>query len=56
VLLTEESWGTVLQFLPAILSTPSQTGVNIALKASVGSSTADTVKLLNFTVLRYPSN
>jgi hypothetical protein len=55
-ILTEESWGTSLQFLPAILTAPSQNGVEVALKASVGSSTADTVTLLNFTVLRYPSN
>jgi hypothetical protein len=54
--LTEESWGTVSQFLPAILTSPTQAGVTLALKASVGSSTADTVTLLNFTVLRYPSN
>ena len=55
-LITEESWGTVLQFLPAVLSVATQNGVELSLAASVGSSTADTVSLLNFTVLRYPSN
>ena len=55
-LLTEQSWGTVLQFLPAVLAAPPQSGVNVALKASVGSSTADSVQLVNFTVLRYPAN
>jgi hypothetical protein len=55
-IVTEESWGTVLQFLPAVLSVAAQNGVQVSLSASVGSSTADTVQLLNFTVLRYPSN
>jgi hypothetical protein len=55
-LLTEQSWGTVLQFLPAVLAAAPQTGVNVSLKASVGSSTADSVQLVNFTVLRYPAN
>ena len=55
-LITEESWGTVLQFLPAVLSVARQNGVEVSLAASVGTSTADTVSLLNFTVLRYPSN
>jgi hypothetical protein len=55
-ILTTESWGTVLQFLPAILTSATQNGVQVSLAASVGSSTSDSVRLVSFTVLRYPSN
>ena len=55
-LITVESWGTVLQFLPGVLSAPAQNGVTISLSASAGTSTTDSVQLTNFTVLRYPAN
>jgi hypothetical protein len=55
-ILTEQSWGTVSPFLPAILTSATQNGVTVALAASVGSSTADSIRLVSFTVLRYPSN
>jgi hypothetical protein len=55
-LLTVQSWGTVLQFLPGVLNAPLQNGVGISLSATAGASTTDSVQLANFTVLRYPAN
>jgi hypothetical protein len=55
-LLTVQSFGSVLQFLPSVLASPLQNGVQVALKASAGASLTDTVQLANFTVVRYPAN
>jgi hypothetical protein len=53
--ITTESWGTVLPFLPAILSSSSQSGLKVDLLGKVDAG-ADTVAVTNFTVLRYPGN
>lgn len=55
-LITVQSWGTVLAFLPGVVAAPPLSGVDVSLKASVGASTTDTVNLTSFTILRYPAN
>jgi hypothetical protein len=54
--LTVQSWGTVLPFLPAILSSPVQSGVKVDLRGQVTTAGHDTIGLSNYTVLRYPAN
>jgi hypothetical protein len=51
-----ESWGTVLPFLPGILSAPPQAGLEVAFRAALLQAGPDTVTLTNYTVLRYPGN
>jgi hypothetical protein len=51
-----QSWGTVLPFLPGIVSSPAQADVQVALNASLLTPGSDSVSLTNFTVLRYPAN
>ena len=51
-----ESWGTVLPFLPAILSAPLQSGLQVNFKAALAHAGSDSVTLSNYTVLRYPGN
>ncbi len=53
--LSVESWGTVLTFLPGILTAPSQSGLTVALNGKVANG-ADTLTLSNYTVVRYPAN
>jgi hypothetical protein len=54
--LSVQSWGTVLSLLPAIVTSPVQSGVQISLHADVSTPGSDTVTLTNYTVLRYPSH
>jgi hypothetical protein len=54
--ITVQSWGTILPFLPAILNSPLQGGVRIALRASLSNPGSDMINLTNYTVLRYPAN
>jgi hypothetical protein len=51
-----ESWGTVLSFLPGILNTPAQTGLEVVFRAALSQVGPDSVTLTNYTVLRYPAN
>jgi len=55
-LITLQSWGTVLPFLPGILGAPLQNGVQLDLRGSVSHEGNDAVALSGFTVLRYPGN
>lgn len=54
--LSLESWGTVLPFLPGILSAPAQQGLEVTFHAALAAVGPDTVALANYTVLRYPAN
>ena len=56
VQLNVQSWGTVLPFLPAIVSSPLQSGLKIDLRGQMSAAGTDTIALSNFTVLRYPAN
>jgi len=51
-----ESWGTILPFLPGILSAPVQAGLEVTFKAALALVSPDSVTLTNYTVLRYPGN
>lgn len=51
-----ESWGTVLPFLPGILNSPLQAGLEVSFRAAMAQTGPDTVTLTNYTVLRYPGN
>jgi hypothetical protein len=53
---TVQSWGTVLSFLPGIVSAPLQSGVQVNLQAEMASAGSDSLTLTSYTVLRYPSN
>jgi hypothetical protein len=54
--LSLESWGTVLTFLPGILTAPAQAGLEVAFRAALLLEGTDTVTLTNYTILRYPGN
>jgi hypothetical protein len=54
--ISTESWGTVLPFLPGILSAPTQPGLQVNFRASLANAGSDSVSLTNYTVLRYPGN
>jgi hypothetical protein len=54
--LTTQSWGTVLAFLPGIVNAPVQNGVKVDLLGSLSKEGSDSIRLTNFTVLRYPGN
>ena len=54
--LSVESWGTVLPFLPGILSAPAQSGLEVVFRAALSTAGTDTVTLTNYTVVRYPGN
>jgi hypothetical protein len=56
VQISAESYGTVLTFLPAIVSTPVQDGLQVNFKAAMAAGGGDVVSLTNYTVLRYPGN
>lgn len=56
VQISTESWGTVLPFLPGIVNSPPQSGLEISFLGSLAKSTSDTLTLTNYTVLRYPGN
>jgi hypothetical protein len=53
---TVQSWGTVLAFLPGILSAPAQNGVKVDLLAALSRAGSDSIALTSYTVLRYPRN
>jgi hypothetical protein len=55
-LLSVQSWGTVLPFVPALINAPLQAGVEIAFKGAMTAVGPDSVTLTNYTVLRYPGN
>ncbi|MES1257589.1 MAG: hypothetical protein ABUS51_04130 [Acidobacteriota bacterium] len=54
--LTVQSWGTVLSFLPAIVSAPTQSGVKVDLLGAISTEGSDSIGLTSYTVLRYPAN
>jgi hypothetical protein len=54
--ITVQSWGTVLSFLPAIVTSPVQATVNVSFQAQMAGVTEDSVALTSYTVLLYPSN
>lgn len=54
--LTVQSWGTVLSFLPSVISSPAQSGVKVDFRGEMTTAGADTLALTSFTVLRYPAN
>lgn len=51
-----ESWGTVMPFLPGILNSPAQSGLEVVFRAALSKAGPDTLTLTNFTVLRYPGS
>ncbi len=55
VQVSTESWGTVLPFLPGILSAPAQAGLQVNFRAALTNAGSDSVALTNYTILRYPS-
>jgi hypothetical protein len=55
-LLSVQSWGTVLPFLPALINAPLQAGVEVSFRAAMAAVGPDSVTLTNYTVLRYPGN
>jgi hypothetical protein len=56
VQISGESYGTVLTFLPSIVSAPAQNGLQVNFKAAMARAGSDLVSLTNYTVLRYPGN
>jgi hypothetical protein len=54
--ISHESWGTLLPFLPGILTAPQQGGLQINFKGALAMAGSDNVTLSNYTVLRYPVN
>jgi hypothetical protein len=56
VQMTVQSWGTVLSFLPAIVSAPVQNGVSLSFRGQLLAASGDSLALTSFTVLRYPAN
>lgn len=54
--LSLESWGTVLPFLPGILTAPLAPGLELTFQAALAAAGSDVVTLANYTVLRYPAN
>lgn len=55
-LLSVQSWGTVLPFVPALINAPLQAGLGVTFKGAMTGVGPDTVTLTNYTVLRYPGN
>ncbi len=55
-LLSAQSWGTVLPFVPALVSAPLQAGLEVTFRAAMTAVGPDSVTLTNYTVLRYPGN
>jgi hypothetical protein len=51
-----ESWGTVLPFLPGIVTAPAQSGLEVAFQTALSTVGPDSVTLTNYTVLRFPAN
>jgi hypothetical protein len=53
---TVESWGTLLSFLPGIVSSPLESGVKVDLRGQISTAGSDSVSLISYTVLRYPGH
>lgn len=51
-----ESWGTVLPFLPGIVTAPAQQGLEVTFRGALSQTGPDTLTLTNYAVLRYPAN
>lgn len=51
-----ETWGTVLPFLPGIVNVPSQAGLEVTFQGALAEVGADSLTLMNYTVLRYPGS
>ena len=49
-----QSWGTVLSFLPGIVSTGLQAGLKLDIQGRLATAGGDSLGLTNYTVLRYP--
>jgi len=51
---TTESWGTVLSFLPSIVTSAVQSGVQVNILGEISNAGSDSLSLAGYTVLRYP--
>ncbi|MDE3195940.1 MAG: hypothetical protein KGN84_06330 [Acidobacteriota bacterium] len=51
-----QSWGSVLTFLPGIVSSGPQTGLKLDIQGRISTPGSDTLTLTNYTVLRYPGH
>jgi hypothetical protein len=51
-----QSWGTVLSFLPGIVSAPAQSGVQVNILGEISNAGSDSLSLGGYTVLRYPQH
>ncbi|MEP6714843.1 MAG: hypothetical protein ABJC09_04675 [Terriglobia bacterium] len=49
-----QTWGTVLNLLPTLVSSPIQQGITIRLKGLISSISSDALRLASYSVLRYP--
>jgi hypothetical protein len=54
--ITTESWGTVLSFLPGIASSPALPGLRVEIRGKLSTAGDDVLKLISYTILRYPGN
>jgi hypothetical protein len=54
--LSLQSWGTVLSFLPGIVSAPAQSGVQVNILGEISNAGSDSLSLGGYTVLRYPQH
>ncbi len=52
--ITVQSWGTLLSFLPGIVTSPTQPGVKLDLRGRISTGSTDSLALSSLTVLRYP--
>ena len=53
---TVQSWGTVLGFLPAVISSTAQSGLRVDFRGEMSAAGTDSLALTSYTVLRYPAN
>ena len=51
-----QSWGTVLTFLPGIISSPVQSGLKVDFQGRISTPGNDSLTLASYTILRYPGN
>ena len=54
--ITLQSWGSLLAFLPGILNAPAQNGIRVDFLAALSKEGSDSIRLTNYTVLRYPGH
>ena len=52
---TVQSWGTVLGFLPAVISSTAQSGLRVDFRGEMSAAGTDSLGLISYTVLRYPA-